>query len=166
MTRKNKWWLNTLRPRQNGSNFPGDIFKWIFLNENVCIRTKLSLKFVPALVQIMVWRRPGDKPLSECMMPEFIGAYIYICVTRSPWVRTSGSIHPQHFRAIEKLNTDLVPLRLHAILRQSRLMRYLNDTQRVWNTYLETTLFSNLHMAARKLLYTGNGMVLRYDMKK
>ena len=45
-------------------------------------------------------------------------------------------------------------------------MRYLNDTQRVWNTYLETTLFSNLYMAARKLLYTGKGMVLRYDMKK
>ena len=26
---------NTLRPRQNGRHFPDDIFKWIFLNENV-----------------------------------------------------------------------------------------------------------------------------------
>ena len=25
----------TLRPKQNGRNFPDDIFKWIFLNENV-----------------------------------------------------------------------------------------------------------------------------------
>ena len=27
--------FNTLRPRQNGRHFPDDIFKWIFLNENV-----------------------------------------------------------------------------------------------------------------------------------
>ena len=27
--------FNTLRPRQNGRHFPGDIFKCIFLNENV-----------------------------------------------------------------------------------------------------------------------------------
>ena len=27
--------INTLRPRQNGRHFPDDIFKWIFLNENV-----------------------------------------------------------------------------------------------------------------------------------
>ena len=29
------FYLNTLRPRQNGRHFPDDIFKWIFLNENV-----------------------------------------------------------------------------------------------------------------------------------
>ena len=49
-------------------------FSW---NENVRISIKISLKFVPkdpinnhipALVQIMAWRRPGDKPLSEPMM--------------------------------------------------------------------------------------------------
>ena len=53
-----------------------DTFKRIFLNENVIISIKISLKFVPkgpinnspALVQIMAWRRPGDKPLSEAMM--------------------------------------------------------------------------------------------------
>ena len=28
---------NTLRPRQNGRHFPDDIFKWIFLNENIWI---------------------------------------------------------------------------------------------------------------------------------
>ena len=67
---------NTLRPRQNGRHFPDDIFKWIFLNENVWISINISLKFVPrgpinnipALVQVMAWRRPGHKPLSEPMM--------------------------------------------------------------------------------------------------
>ena len=39
--------INTLRPRQNSRFFPDDIFKCIFLNENVWISIKISLKFVP-----------------------------------------------------------------------------------------------------------------------
>ena len=39
--------LNTLRPRQNGRFFPDDIFKCIFLDENVRISIKISLNFVP-----------------------------------------------------------------------------------------------------------------------
>ena len=58
-------WFNTLRPRQNRRRFADDTFKRIFLNENVRISIKISLKFVPkgpinnnpALVQIMAWRR-------------------------------------------------------------------------------------------------------------
>ena len=69
-------WVNTQRVRKNGRHFPDDIFKCIFVNENVWISFKISLKFVPkgpinnipSLVQIMAWRRPGDKPLSEPMM--------------------------------------------------------------------------------------------------
>ena len=65
--------VNTLRPKQNGRQFPDEIFKYIFLNENVWISIKISLKFVPkgpinnipSLVQILAWRRPHDKPLSE-----------------------------------------------------------------------------------------------------
>ena len=68
-----------------------DIFKCIFLNENVWIPIKISLKFVskgpinniPALAQIMAWRRPGDKPLSEPMM---VSLTTHICVTRPQWV--------------------------------------------------------------------------------
>ena len=48
-------------------------FSWMKMFE---YRLKFLLKFVPkglinnipALVQIMAWRRPGDKPLSESMM--------------------------------------------------------------------------------------------------
>ena len=75
--------LNTLRPRQNGRHFPDDVFKCIFLNGNDGIPIKFSLKFVPnnipALFQIMAWRRPGDKPLSETMMARL---QTQICVTR------------------------------------------------------------------------------------
>ena len=83
--------LNSLRPRQNGRQFPDDIFKCIFLIENVIIPIKDSMKFVPkgsinnisTLVQIMAWRRPGDKPLSEPMM---VRLSTHICVTRPHWV--------------------------------------------------------------------------------
>ena len=80
--------FNTLRPRQNGHHFTEDIFKCIFFNENVTISIKISLKFVPiynipALVQIMAWRRPGKKPLSAPMM---VSSLMHICVTRPQWV--------------------------------------------------------------------------------
>ena len=39
--------FNTLRPGQNGRHFPDDILKCIFLNENVWILIKISLKFIP-----------------------------------------------------------------------------------------------------------------------
>ena len=95
--------LNTLRSRQNGRHFADDTFKYIFLNDNVIISAKISQKFVltltltltltvpkdpindiPALVQIMAWRRPGDKPLSEPMM---VRLPTHICVTRPQWVK-------------------------------------------------------------------------------
>ena len=68
--------FNTVKPRPNGPHLPGDIFKCIFLNENVSISITFSLKFIPkgainnipALVNIMAWRRPCDKPLSEPMV--------------------------------------------------------------------------------------------------
>ena len=87
------WRINTLRPRQNGRHFADVIFKCIFLNENIWIPIKTSLKLVPqgpindipALFQIMAWRRPGDKPLSEPMM---VSLTTHICVTQPQWVNT------------------------------------------------------------------------------
>ena len=84
--------INTLRPRQNGRHFADDIFKCIVLNENTSISIDISLKFVPegrinnipALVQIMAWRRLGDKSWSEPMM---VSLLTHICVTRPQWVK-------------------------------------------------------------------------------
>ena len=60
-----------------------DIFKHIFVNENIQIQ--ISLKFVPkdlidnksALVQVMAWHRTCNKPLPEAMMTQFIDAYMW-----------------------------------------------------------------------------------------
>ena len=84
--------FNTLRPRQDGCQFPEDILKCISLIENIWISIEISQKFVPkgpinnipALVQIMACRRPGNKPLSE---PMIISLLTHICVTRPQWVK-------------------------------------------------------------------------------
>ena len=94
--------FNTLKQRQNDRHFPDDIFKCIFLNENVYTSIKISLQLVPkgpinnnpALVHIMAWRRPGDKPLSEPMMfnlqtPTCVARpqYMNVCPTLEKYIR-------------------------------------------------------------------------------
>ena len=89
-----QWWvwpakarrtaINSDLPGQNGRHFADNTFKRISLNENVRDAIKISLKVVPrgpinnipALVQIMAWRRPGDKPLSEPMLYQLTDAYM------------------------------------------------------------------------------------------
>ena len=76
--------FNTLRPRLNGYHFADDILKCNFMNENLWILQRISLKYVPygvignmaALVQIMAWRRTGDMLLSEAMLACCTDAYM------------------------------------------------------------------------------------------
>ena len=77
-------YINSSPPGQNGNHFAGDILRWIFAHERFYIFINISLKFVPkglihnnpALVQIMAWRRIGDKPLAETMLTQFTDAYM------------------------------------------------------------------------------------------
>ena len=76
--------VNSSPSEQNGRHFADDIFKRIFLNGNVGISIKISLKFVPkgpinnksALVQVMAWRQTGDKPLPERVLTQFTDKYM------------------------------------------------------------------------------------------
>ena len=87
--------LNTLRLIQNGRHFPDHIFKCIFSIVNIKVSITFSLKFVasgpiiyiPALVQIMAWRRPGDKLVSELSKPMMVSFLAHICVTGPQWVK-------------------------------------------------------------------------------
>ena len=79
---------NTLRPRQNGRHFRDNIFKCIFLNENVLYSNKIHWSLflrvqLTMLLQIMAWHRSGDKPLSERMM---VSLLMHICITQPQWV--------------------------------------------------------------------------------
>ena len=60
-----------------------------------CLNFDNQLKFVhkgpinniPALVQIMAWCRPGDKPLSE---PMLVSLLTCTCITRPQWVKQAS----------------------------------------------------------------------------
>ena len=54
-------------------------FDWASLN----FVPKGPMNNIPALVQIMAWRRPGDKPLSE---PMIVSLLTHVWVTRPEWV--------------------------------------------------------------------------------
>ena len=133
-------YFNTLRSRQNGRYFADDIFECIFLNENVWIPIKIPVKFVPkgpinnipALFQIMAWRRPGDKPLSETVMVTLL---THICVTRPQWVKVD-----------KMLAFDwLIPWRLLLCIKQAPAQRpdtlWWVPTSAMWLTSITLTAF-------------------------
>ena len=126
--------INTLRPRQNGRHFADDTFKLIFVNENVRISIKISPKFVPygpinhipALVQIMAWRRPGDKTLSETMM---VSSATHICVTRPRWVNW---VKLWKNIAMGNSNSQKITLPLHKRCKSDAFMMCSDRETRVW----------------------------------
>ena len=77
-----------------------NIFKCIFLNEDIWILINISLYFVPkgqinnipALVQIKAWHKPGDKPLSE---PIMVILLTHVYVTWPQWAKTRNYKFPQ-----------------------------------------------------------------------
>ena len=85
-------WFNTLRPRHSGRHFADSTFKCVLWDENIGISINIYLNFVPkgqiggipALVQMIDWRRPGDKPLSD---PVMVRLPMHICVTSLQWVK-------------------------------------------------------------------------------
>ena len=106
--------LLTCRGRENGPHFPDDIFKCTFLNENISVAIKISLKFVPngpinnipALVQMMAWRRPGAKPSSEPMM---VRLPTHNCVTRPQWVKQSSETKSMHWDRVTYIHSRTGP---------------------------------------------------------
>ena len=79
------WIMQDCSQREaNGHRFADDLLNCIFLNENVWISINISLKFgfkdpinnIPALARIMVWHRPGNKPLSEAILVHCTDAYM------------------------------------------------------------------------------------------
>ena len=81
-------------PGQNGRHSADGIFKRIFLNEDIRISMQISMKFVSmglidnssALVQVMAWRRTGDRPfyLNQC----WPSSLTHICGFRGRWLNT------------------------------------------------------------------------------
>ena len=84
-------YFNSLRPRQNGHHFQttfSNVISWMKMYEfplrfHWSLFPRVDFNNIPALGQIMAWRRPGDKPLSEPMM---VSLLTHRCATRPQWV--------------------------------------------------------------------------------
>ena len=103
---------------------------------------------IPALVLIMAWRRPGDKPLSE---PMLVRSLTHICVTRPQWVKAMQATN-------HEVNTGTHNEWLSAVRQQA-------IGQGFWNRGI-------LHhipiktQGTRQLLSTSWGRVLKFPMNK
>ena len=146
--------LNTLRPRQNGRHFADDTFKHIFFNENVRISIEISLKFVPkgpinsipALVQIMAWRRPGDKPLSE---PVSVSLLTHICVTRPQWVKITCWIILHTYRQMNCHNMCRTVTWIYVSKNGSHIYIYM-----YW--YYKSAFKANIHICELNFPWSSN----------
>ena len=91
------------------------MFQCIFLIENFLILNEISLKYIPyglvdnmaALVQIMAWRRTGDRPLSEPMLVCFIDAYIRHSTSMSQSAVTSHNCSVFRWTCVAQFLYDL-----------------------------------------------------------
>ena len=76
---------------------------WLRFHWSVFPRIQLIKNNIPALVQIMAWRRPGDKPLSETMM---VSLLTHICVTRPQCVKSTLIIYVENGRLNIKISSS------------------------------------------------------------
>ena len=76
---------------------------------------------IPALVQMMVWRCPGDKPLSEPMM---VNLPTHICITWPQWVMDANKESPWH----QSLSRGCINLRPCNNMAGILQIAYLNAT--------------------------------------
>ena len=136
--------INILWPRQNCGHFADYIYRCIFLNKNVIISLKISLKFmpkvrinnIPTLVQIMPWRRTGDKPLSETMM---VSLLTHICVTQPQWVNSLS---------IGRCDSNFKTIIFKPIIRKSSLGNWCEIALRLMPTVLTNENSTLVHIMA------------------
>ena len=122
--------FKTLRLRQSGQHFADDIFKCISLNKDIWIWIDVSLKFVltgpinniPAFVQMMAWRQPGNKPLSEPMM---VCLLMHKCVTWPQFFfKGRKSLHTFHSIWWQWHDKDPVKIWLHTAVKIASINRH------------------------------------------
>ena len=106
---------------------------------------KVPINNIPALFQIMAWRRSGDKPLSEPMM---VCLLTHICVTQPQWVK---ECHPTMGR---------VPFQTHQKSRVSKDTLISLHVSRFWHQYEK---WHNLYIIHHILLKRKWGNMIWYE---
>ena len=74
--------------------------EWKCMNISLKYIPRVPNNNIPTLLQIMAWRRPDDKPLSEPMM---VNLLTHTCVIRPQWVNVRSPVIFQSIRTKEKL---------------------------------------------------------------
>ena len=97
-----------------------DFLEWNFIE--VC--PKGPINNIPLFVQIMAWRRPDDKPLSE---PMLVSLLMYICITRPQWVKMNSNA--SHIRPVGHLCGEFSVFFVYYGLKRSI------DVRRGWTIY-------------------------------
>ena len=92
---------------------------------------------MPALVQIMAWRRPGDKPLSEPMM---VSLPTHICVTRPQWVKRKDNLG----KVIQIYIITTIGLSTVFTLPKHWSQRLFHEYHQ-WNWYILDSWYTHLH---------------------
>ena len=137
--------INSSPPGQNGRHFADNVFRCIFVNEKFFIMIKFSLKFVPkgqidnntALVEIMAWRRIGNKPLSEPYQcwPDSL---THISSSRGRWVKQRLYVYILGWTAFLRLSTHT-----HMHIWLYRLNKYLQESIQLCKKYNFLIVFGN-----------------------
>ena len=100
--------------------------------KTVRISINISLQFVPkglinnilALVQIMAWHRPSDKPLSE---PKMVNLLTHECIIRPQWVKLYyyKVLYNTHTVWIQQQKYNINPaLQIYELLFDSMTLKY------------------------------------------
>ena len=162
--------LNTLRPRWNGSHFAVNIFNCIFLNENVWISIKISLKFVPkspinnipALVQIMI-----RLPTHVCItLPQWIDSLrpiVWSHMVKGILVRinSGNGLLPDWCQAITWINAVLLS-QGHSVTNFSRTS-FKNNKKKIYEeTVLENATCKMSSILFRPQYVSENGNLLNF----
>ena len=112
----------------------GQVYQHIALKISPKFVPKVRINNIPALVQIMAWRRPGDKPLTEPMM---VSLLTHICVIRHQlfcyviilYVITRS----EPFVVLKPLRSSLEQKRWRDVLKASNLLTFGNVSDAVSN---------------------------------
>ena len=97
----NDFVVTTLRPRQDSRHFCRRHFQMQFRHRKCFNFIKNSLNVIPkgpmdnnsSFVQVMAWRRTGDKPLHKPMMAEFNDAYMRHQASMSQHIKALWRVH-------------------------------------------------------------------------
>ena len=108
---------------------------------------------IPALVQIMAWHRPGDKPLSE---PMLIILLTHVCVTWPQWVNTSSDCFWWHV-AFHLLSNHIFSISMQVTCSISYLAHIHSKLHRKGN-------YNNLIFPCRSTVFP-NGTLLLHDVQ-